>query len=155
MSKLTYDQIKIKSFIYTRWHLKLSSLRGSCIDSLFSTHEKKWLYIKKRRKCPERKSIKFTRGSDSMNTNTSMTHYMSSRLDGIFIPSDQIFIDSQGGVKTITQLSCIYCETKKLQRFQKPFFPYLAPKPYFHSLGTSWHLFPRLTAAAYDSRALA
>ena len=37
-----------------------------------------------------------------MNTNTSMTHYMSSRFDGIFIPSNKIFIDSQGGVKTIT-----------------------------------------------------
>ena len=67
---------------------------------VFNTREK-WLYIKKRRKCPERKSIKFTRGSDSMNTNTSMTHYMSSRLDGIFIPSNQIFIDGHGGVKTI------------------------------------------------------
>ena len=36
-----------------------------------------------------------------MNTNTSMTRYMSSRLDGIFIPSNQIFIDGHGGVKTI------------------------------------------------------
>ena len=40
-----------------------------------------------------------------MNTNTSMTRYMSSRLDGIFIPSNQIFIDGHGGVKTIIQLS--------------------------------------------------
>ena len=29
-----------------------------------------------------------------MNTNASMTHYMSSRLDGIFIPSNQKFIDT-------------------------------------------------------------
>ena len=36
-----------------------------------------------------------------MNTNASMTHYMSSRLDGIFIPSNQILIDGHGGLKII------------------------------------------------------
>ena len=83
-----------------------------------------------------------------MNTNTSMTHYMSSRLDGIFIPSNQIFIDGHGGVKTIIQLSRNIVNLRYCKDFKR--LPYLAPKPYFHSLGTSRHLFPRLTAAAYD-----
>ena len=57
-----------------------------------------------------------------MNTNTSMTHYMSSRLDGIFIPSNQIFIDGHGGVKTIIQLSYNIVKLRNCKDFKNLFF---------------------------------
>ena len=78
-----------------------------------------------------------------MNTNTSMTHYMSSRLDGIFIPSNQIFIDGHGGVKTIIQLSrnivnLRYCKDFKRLVFhiwrQNLIFIHLVPADTFSRL---------------------
>ena len=57
-----------------------------------------------------------------MNTNTSMTHYMSSRFDGIFIPSDQIFLDGHGGVKIIISLSCNFVNLRNCKDFKSLVF---------------------------------
>ena len=120
---------------------------------VFNTREK-WLYIKKRRKCPERKSVRFTRGSDSMNTNASMTHYMSSRFDGIFIPSNQIFIDSQGGVKTIIQLSCTILWNLEIAKISNTFFSILGADTLFSFTWYQLTPFPALNSGCLRFPAL-